>query len=137
MTGVLICTHGNSATELLKTAEMICGKQDNCQTVAFKMGEALEELKAEMDQKIASLSGTVICLVDLKGGTPFNTLIGLKEKYPAIEIITGVNIPMLLELFMSRNQLAPKELIKMVIEAGKSGVYHYQEVVPTGDEEEF
>ena len=116
---------------------MICGKQDNCQTVAFKMGEALEELKAEMDQKIASLSGTVICLVDLKGGTPFNTLIGLKEKYPAIEIITGVNIPMLLELFMSRNQLAPKELIKMVIEAGKSGVYHYQEVVPTGDEEEF
>lgn len=137
MTGVLICTHGNSALELLKTAEMICGKQDNCQTVAFKMGEALEELKAEMDQKIASLSGTVICLVDLKGGTPFNTLIGLKEKYPAIEIITGVNIPMLLELFMSRNQLAPKELIKMVIEAGKSGVYHYQEVVPTGDEEEF
>lgn len=137
MTGVLICTHGNSASELLKTAEMICGKQDNCQTVAFKMGEALEELKAEMDQKIASLSGTVICLVDLKGGTPFNTLIGLKEKYPAIEIITGVNIPMLLELFMSRNQLAPKELIKMVIEAGKSGVYHYQEVVPTGDEEEF
>ncbi|RMC49831.1 PTS sugar transporter subunit IIA [Lactobacillus sp. ESL0263] len=137
MTGVLICTHGNSASELLKTAEMICGKQDNCQTVAFKMGEALEELKAEMDQKIASLSGTVICLVDLKGGTPFNTLIGLKEKYPAIEIITGVNIPMLLELFMSRNQLAPKELIKMVIEAGKSGVYHYQEVVPTGGEEEF
>lgn len=137
MTGVLICTHGNSAPELLKTAEMICGKQDNCQTVAFKMGEALEELKAEMDQKIASLSGTVICLVDLKGGTPFNTLIGLKEKYPTIEIITGVNIPMLLELFMSRNQLAPKELIKMVIEAGKSGVYHYQEVVPTGDEEEF
>lgn len=137
MTGVLLCTHGNSASELLKTAEMICGKQDNCQTVAFKMGEALEELKAEMDQKIASLSGTVICLVDLKGGTPFNTLIGLKEKYPAIEIITGVNIPMLLELFMSRNQLAPKELIKMVIEAGKSGVYHYQEVVPTGDEEEF
>lgn len=137
MTGVLICTHGNSASELLKTAEMICGKQDNCQTVAFKMGEALEELKAEMDQKIASLSGTVICLVDLKGGTPFNTLIGLKEKYPAIEIITGVNIPMLLELFMSRNQLAPKELIKMVIEAGKSGVYHYQEVVPPGDEEEF
>ena len=137
MTGILICTHGNSALELLKTAEMICGKQDNCQTVAFKMGEALEELKAEMDQKIASLSGTVICLVDLKGGTPFNTLIGLKEKYPAIEIITGVNIPMLLELFMSRNQLAPKELIKMVIEAGKSGVYHYQEVVPTGDEEEF
>lgn len=137
MTGVLICTHGNSASELLKTAEMICGKQDNCQTVAFKMGEALEELKAEMDQKIASLSGTVICLVDLKGGTPFNTLIGLKEKYSAIEIITGANIPMLLELFMSRNQLAPKELIKMVIEAGKSGVYHYQEVVPTGDEEEF
>ena len=41
MVGVIICTHGNSAPELLKSAEMICGKQENCHTVSFTEGESL------------------------------------------------------------------------------------------------
>ncbi len=137
MVGVIICTHGNSAPELLKSAEMICGKQENCQTVSFKEGESLEQLKSEISEKISQLKGTVFCLTDLKGGTPFNTLVSLLKSNPEMEIITGVNIPMLLELFINRSQLEKEELLSGIMEAGKTGIYRYQDVEPSADDEEF
>ena len=137
MVGVIICTHGNSAPELLKSAEMICGKQENCHTVSFTEGESLEQLKAEISGKISDLKGTVFCLTDLKGGTPFNTLVSLLKSNPEIEIITGVNIPMLLELFINRNQLETHKLLSATLEAGKTGVYHYQDNDPGTADEEF
>lgn len=137
MVGVIICTHGNSAPELLKSAEMICGKQENCQTVSFKEGESLEQLKSEISKKISQLKGTVFCLTDLKGGTPFNTLVSLLKSNPEMEIITGVNIPMLLELFINRSQLEKEELLSGITEAGKTGIYRYQDVEPSADDEEF
>lgn len=137
MVGVIICTHGNSAPELLKSAEMICGKQENCQTVSFKEGESLEQLKSEISEKISQLKGTVFCLTDLKGGTPFNTLVSLLKSNPEMEIITGVNIPMLLELFINRSQLEKEELLSGITEAGKTGIYRYRDVEPSADDEEF
>ena len=137
MVGVIICTHGNSAPELLKSAEMICGKQENCQTVSFTEGESLEQLKSEISEKISKLKGTVFCLTDLKGGTPFNTLVSLLKSNPEMEIITGVNIPMLLELFINRSQLKKEELLSGIMTAGKTGIYRYQEVEPSADDEEF
>ena len=137
MVGVIICTHGNSAPELLKSAEMICGKQENCQTVNFTEGESLEQLKTEISEKISQLKGTVFCLTDLKGGTPFNTLVSLLKSNPEMEIITGVNIPMLLELFINRSQLETEELLSATLEAGKTGVYHYQDIDPGTADEEF
>ena len=137
MVGVIICTHGNSAPELLKSAEMICGKQENCQTVNFTEGESLEQLKTEISEKISQLKGTVFCLTDLKGGTPFNTLVSLLKSNPEMEIITGVNIPMLLELFINRSQLEKEELLSGITEAGKTGIYRYQDVEPSADDEEF
>ena len=136
MISVLVCTHGNSATELVKSAEMICGSQDNCKAVKFTMGQSLDDLREELDKKINSLKGTVICLTDLKGGTPFNTLVTLKEKYTDMEIITGVNIPMLLQLFLYRDQSDKEELMNSTVDTAKSGVYRYQ-LSPSSDEEDF
>ena len=137
MVGVIICTHGNSAPELLKSAEMICGKQENCQTVNFTEGESLEQLKTEISEKISQLKGTVFCLTDLKGGTPFNTLVSLLKSNPEMEIITGVNIPMLLELFINRSQLKKEELLSGITQAGKTGIYRYQDIDSGTADEEF
>ncbi|WEV37412.1 PTS sugar transporter subunit IIA [Lactobacillus sp. ESL0677] len=137
MVEVLICTHGNSAQELLKSAEMICGEQKNCETVKFAMGESLDKLQAELDEKISLLDDTVICLTDLKGGTPFNTLVRLTQKYPQMEIVTGVNIPMLLQLFINREQMAVSELVNSIVDAGKVGVYRYQAAKPDTNDEDF
>ena len=54
-----------------------------------------------------------------------------------MEIITGVNIPMLLELFINRSQLEKEELLSGITEAGKTGIYRYQDVEPSADDEEF
>ena len=135
MMSVLVCTHGDSAAELVKSAEMICGFQNNCTTVKFALGQSLDDLKEELDQKINSLKGLVICLTDLKGGTPFNTLVTLKKKYTDIEIITGVNIPMLIQLFLYRDQTNKEELINSIISTAKNGVYRYQ--TSELDEEDF
>lgn len=126
MVPVIVCTHGNSALELVESAEMICGKQDNCKTVQFSMGENLEDLKSELSEKIKFFDGKVICMTDLVGGTPFNTLVMLKKKYPNLDIVSGVNIPMLLQLFVYRSQLEKEELIKTVITAGKKSIEKYE-----------
>lgn len=98
--GVIIATHGLSSVELLKSAEMITGKQSNVETVTFTEGEGLEELRESYSEALSKLNEntTILILVDIWGGTPFNVAIE-----QGCEVITGVNIPMLLELFMNRD----------------------------------
>ncbi|RMC40662.1 MULTISPECIES: PTS sugar transporter subunit IIA [unclassified Lactobacillus] len=137
MIGVIVCMHGNSALELVKSAEMICGKQENCYAVNFTMGESLDKLSEQLTNKIELLSQPLICLTDLKGGTPFNTLVNLKKQYSNIEIVAGVNMPMLLELFVSRKQMTMPELLETIIEAGTAGVYQYVSEKIVDEDEEF
>ncbi|OCG38312.1 PTS sugar transporter subunit IIA [Gilliamella sp. Gris1-4] len=99
MIPVLISTHGPTAKSLIETTEMIYGQQDLCEVASFAIGQSLESFQQQIEQKLALLTkenSTVLCLVDLKGGTPFNTLVKLMGNYSNLEIITGVNIPMLL-----------------------------------------
>lgn len=52
MTSVLICMHGKSATAMRDSAEMICGKQEKCAAVDFKMGQDLADFKAQLKKKL-------------------------------------------------------------------------------------
>lgn len=135
MVPILVCTHGHTGTEMIKSVEMICGEQDNCDAVAFSMGESLDTLRADLSEKINQYTDNqIICLTDLKGGTPFNTLVSLSEQYPKMIIIAGVNIPMLLQLMVYRDQLPIDELISDIIETGKQGIFKF-EVVDTVDDD--
>ncbi|MBA1392470.1 PTS mannose transporter subunit IID, partial [Lactobacillus sp. XV13L] len=92
MISVLVCTHGPAADGLLQTAEMICGKQEQCVALSFQMGESLDEFKQTVQKRLKQLSAdsqSILCLVDLKGGTPFNTVVSLLPEYPNLEIVTG------------------------------------------------
>ena len=129
MIAVLVSTHGTMANSLIETAEMICGKQTQCEAVSFLMGQSLDDFQQQIEQKLAMLTksgSAILCLVDLKGGTPFNTLVKLIPNYPTMEIITGVNIPMLLTTFMLRtdkNDLI--DLLPEVIESSVQGIERY------------
>lgn len=125
MISVLVCTHGNAAEELIKAAEMICGKQEECDSAYFHLGESLNDLKERLEEKINTLKGPIVCLTDLKGGTPFNILVTLSKTHPEIEIITGVNMPMMVQLFIYRSLLPKNELISSIINNGKNGIYAY------------
>ena len=129
MIAVLVSTHGTMANSLIETAEMICGKQTQCEAVPFLMGQSLDDFQQQIEQKLAMLTksgSAILCLVDLKGGTPFNTLVKLIPNYPMMEIITGVNIPMLLTTFMLRSDINNlNELIPETIEVAMNGIERY------------
>lgn len=128
MISVLVSTHGSMAKSLIETAEMICGKQTQCEAVSFTMGQSLDEFKQEIREKLdilISASPEILCLVDLKGGTPFNTLVNLMADYPNIEIITGVNIPMLLETFIQRSDANLEVILPDIVHAANQGIEQY------------
>ena len=122
---IIIGTHGSAAEQLLKTAEMILGEQDNVAFIDFVPGENAETLIEKYTAKLAGLdtSSGVLFLVDTWGGSPFNAasrIVVDKENY---EVITGVNIPMLAETFMARDDNPSfAELVAIAVETGRVGV---------------
>lgn len=133
-TGVIIATHGFSSVELLKSAEMIVGIQKNVETITFEEGQGLEELNNSYQESLKKLSRcqSILILVDILGGSPFN--VGALQKHP---LIAGVNIPMLLELFMKRDTVSLDQLVKDTILAGKESIVRYtmEEEIVEYDEE--
>lgn len=122
---IIIGTHGSAAEQLLKTAEMLLGEQDNVAFIDFVPGENAETLIEKYKLKISELdtSGGVLFLVDTWGGSPFNAASRLALDKADYEVITGVNIPMLVETFMARDD-APSfgELVALALETGREGV---------------
>lgn len=122
---IVIGTHGSAAEQLLKTAEMILGAQDNVAWINFVPGENAETLIEKYTARLADLDTTagVLFLVDTWGGSPFNAASRIvidKENY---EVVTGVNIPMLAETFMARaDNPSFQELVSIAVETGRVGV---------------
>ncbi|AUQ25616.1 PTS mannose transporter subunit IIAB [Dickeya zeae] len=122
---IILCTHGATAGPLLNTAEMILGEQSNVGWIDFVPGENAEILMEKYQAKLAELdtSQGVLFLVDTWGGSPFNAASRLVNDKKNHEVITGVNIPMLAETFMARDDNpAFDELVAIALEAGRAGV---------------
>jgi PTS system mannose-specific IIB component len=122
---IIIGTHGSAAEQLLKTTEMLLGAQDNVAFIDFVPGENAETLIEKYNGKISELDtgDGVLFLVDTWGGSPFNAASRIavdKERY---EVVTGVNIPMLVETFMARDD-NPRfdDLVALALETGREGV---------------
>ncbi|MDO9528456.1 MAG: PTS fructose transporter subunit IIA [Syntrophales bacterium] len=99
MVGVLIITHGNLGYELIQSAELIKGRMDGVLAISVDPTKGVEELKKEISSSIKKVNKGkgVLILTDLFGGTPSNlSLSFLKEG--KLEVISGVNLPMLLKL---------------------------------------
>ncbi|MCI4002001.1 PTS mannose transporter subunit IIAB [Dickeya dianthicola] len=122
---IMLCTHGATAGPLLNTAEMILGEQSNVGWIDFVPGENAEILMEKYQAKLAELdtSEGVLFLVDTWGGSPFNAASRLVNDKKNHEVIAGVNIPMLAETFMARDD-NPEfgELVAIAMEAGRAGV---------------
>ena len=124
MTGLIIATHGMFSEELLKSSEMIFGSQENVGCITFKPGEGVENLVSKYNKLIEKLDcdDGVLFMVDLFGGSPFNAASILAMKNDKMEIISGVNLPMLLEVFGSREFSSLSELLVIAQESGKDSI---------------
>lgn len=122
---IMIGTHGWAAEQLLKTAEMLLGEQENVGWIDFVPGENAETLMEKYQTRLAEMDSAqgVLFLVDTWGGSPFNAasrLVVDKENY---DVVAGVNIPMLVEVLMAHDDNPTfDELVALAVETGREGV---------------
>ena len=99
MIGVVVVTHGQLATELVNAAETIVGDLPGFAAVSIGWHEDTEDARHEIEQAITRVNkgGGVLILTDMFGGTPSNLAMSFLAQ-GSIEVITGVNLPMLIKL---------------------------------------
>src|SRR5438874_5070080 len=112
MVGLVIATHGRLAEELVSTAEQIVGKLPAVATCLVEPGAGPEAIRAQLRAAIDTVEQGegVLVLADLFGGTPCNQSLTLSSALPhkhEIEVLTGVNLPMLLKANSLRQGDAP------------------------------
>lgn len=99
----IFVSHGDLAKSMLGSAQMIVGEQTGAKAFGLYPKDDIGGLKDQVKAAIEELGGgdDIICFTDLFSGSPFNAVVGLMGDYP-IRHITGMNLPMVLEAFMSR-----------------------------------
>ncbi|MBI5966756.1 MAG: PTS sugar transporter subunit IIA [Deltaproteobacteria bacterium] len=130
MVGVVLVTHPNLGDEFIRSAELICGKMANIVTVSIDTRKGVEELRREIAEAIkkVDLGEGVLILTDMFGGTPSNmSLAFLREG--EVEVLTGLNLPMLIKIFNCREGRKLPELAKMVKEAGQRNINLASEIL--------
>lgn len=130
MIGVLITTHGNLGSELIKAAELIRGSLKGIVPISVDQTNGVEDLKKEISTAIKKLDQGqgILILTDLFGGTPSNiSLSFIKEG--KVEVITGVNLPMLLKLPDIREGMSLKEFAQNIKDYGIKNISLASEIL--------
>ena len=136
MVGMLVVTHRGLADELIATAELIVGKIENCVGLSIDPALPVEDLRRRMTDAIAqvNLGDGVIVLTDMFGGTPSNlSLSFLNQK--GIEVVTGVNLPMLIKLARNRENVRVDELARFIKSYGRRSISLASEILDKEVEE--
>lgn len=116
--GVIIVTHADYGSALLRAAEFILGAQSDCTSISIDVSQEVGETVTRLKEAVGRLdkgSGAII-LTDMFGGTPTNLSLSLLAT-SNVEVVTGVNLPMLLKVFGSRTM----PLAQLAAEAGEAG----------------
>ena len=130
MIGIIIAAHGELGEGLINSAKMIVGPIKKIRSVVLREGESPETFRDEIREAVRSLDceGGTMILLDLFGGTPSNVCAVLTREMN-IEVVSGVNLPMLLEVLLKRDEHNLRELREIAVEAGKRGIVSINEVV--------
>lgn len=127
MIGFLLTGHGEFAPGLASALELVAGKQEAFKVVPFdveKAAEYPELLHTEIEQ-LREETDAVLVFVDLLGGTPFNQAMINTQSISDVNVVTGTNLPMLIETLFTRNSDASAtldSLTECALAAGQNGV---------------
>ena len=130
MIGLVLVTHGRLAEEFVVAMEHVVGKQDRIATICIGPEDDMEERRADIAKAIIAVDGGrgVILLTDLFGGTPSNLAISLMEA-GKVEVIAGINLPMLIRLGGARKTMKVTEAVAAAREAGRKYITVASEVL--------
>lgn len=123
MVGVIVVTHGQVGAELLRTAQEIVGRIERAEAVTIDAAEKIERARSKIEAAIKRVStgAGVLILTDMFGGTPSNLGLSFLEK-GAVEVVTGVNLPMLIKLPSLREGLPLRELADRLSTYGQKNI---------------
>jgi PTS system mannose-specific IIA component len=123
MIGLLIVTHSELGKELLNAAEFIVGRLDAAEAVSITQTADSEQIRKMIEEKISVLDkgGGVLILTDMFGGTPSNISLSFL-KQDMVEVLTGVNLPMVIAISQARADMNLSKLAEMAQEAGKTSI---------------
>lgn len=131
MINILLLSHGKLAEEFLNTTKLIMGEQQGVHALGLEASESIEDFMNRIITEYSKLNNRdgILVLTDLYGGTPTNAAIyGLLNKYDDLEILTGLNLPILLDAIIRRNQ-PMNELIENLKKAGLDGIVNIREIM--------
>jgi PTS system mannose-specific IIA component len=115
MLGVIVATHGDFGLSLLSTLKMILGEPEGIAAIDLVSEDSMESFQEKMEKALDAVdprqTGALI-LVDMMGGTPFNVALRLAQDRK-IQVVTGVNLPMLIKVASDRDE---KELDRLAAE---------------------
>jgi PTS system mannose-specific IIA component len=123
--GVVVVTHGGAGHCLLDAAASIVGPIEYAEAVGVSMAESFDHVIHQIEQACTDVDhgAGVVILVDIHGSSPFQACLAMLDGTRAIEIVCGVNLPMLLKLAtVDRRELRPYELAELLRDVGRRSI---------------
>lgn len=120
MIGLVLVTHGNLAKEFVSAMQHVVGPQEQVETVCIGPDDDMEMRRSEILTKVNETNSGegVVLLTDMFGGTPSNLAISMMDR-ANVEILAGINLPMLIKIASLRKDHSMKDTIEGAQDAGK------------------
>jgi PTS system mannose-specific IIA component len=120
MIGIVIVTHGRLASEFRSALEHVVGRQDNVRAIDIGPDDDVEQRRIDIIEAVRDVDtgNGVAILTDMFGGTPSNLAISVMNG-PAVEVLAGINLPMLVRLARVRAEIPLAEAVIQAQEAGR------------------
>ncbi|MDR3361548.1 MAG: PTS sugar transporter subunit IIA [Desulfovibrio sp.] len=120
--GIIVVSHADYGSAILRTAEFILGPLSDCSSISVEISDQVPDTVRRLDDaaQLLDKGAGVIILTDMFGGTPTNLALSLLGKHN-VEVVTGVNLPMLLKVFGERDKNLA-DLAQIAGEAGTRGI---------------
>lgn len=122
-TPIILCAHGELSAALLDSVQMVYGATGPIYPLAFRQGQNAEDIVRAMQHCIAQLPPQPwLIAVDLFGGSPYNAAAALAQQDPALEVVTGISLPLCLEIADNQHDMSATQLAAHLLEVGKACV---------------
>lgn len=129
MIGVIVIAHGKFGEELFATMQLIVGPQPGVVALGFAARDSLDTLRARVAEAVGQFRADgCLILTDILGGSAANVCVEL-TRGPGVKVLTGVNLPMLIEAVQHRERLQLPALAQKAREAGVKGILDLEEFI--------
>lgn len=130
MIGIQIITHGKMAEGIFDSIDMVLGDTENVKTNELKRGQDIDQFKEEVlktSNELATDEGVLI-FVDMFGASPYNTSLMNSRDIETTDykVITGVNLPLVIEAISSRNSMSLDELYKHILDLSSNSIMGWE-----------